>query len=98
MPTSNKKPQLEGEVYFPSEEVIAQAHIKDWDALAEQAQKDMAGFWAKQAEELEWYQKWDKVLDDGNKPYRVDCLKWDGMIGLKELPGYFDPSLFRIVE
>ncbi len=72
MPTSNKKPQLEGEVYFPSEEVIAQAHIKDWDALAEQAQKDMAGFWAKQAEELEWYQKWDKVLDDGNKPF----FKW----------------------
>jgi acetyl-CoA synthetase len=72
MPTSNKPPQLEGEVYFPSEEVIAQAHIKDWDALAGQAQKDLAGFWAERAEELEWYQKWDKVLDDSNKPF----FKW----------------------
>ena len=44
---------MEGEVYFPSEEVIAQARLKDWDALAEKAGKDLQGFWADEASELE---------------------------------------------
>ena len=26
-------------------------------------------FWAKAAEDLFWYKKWDKVLDDSNKPF-----------------------------
>ncbi len=26
-------------------------------------------FWAKAAEDLHWYKKWDKVLDDSNKPF-----------------------------
>jgi propionyl-CoA synthetase len=26
-------------------------------------------FWAKAAEDCHWYKKWDKVLDDGNKPF-----------------------------
>ncbi|MBI3242144.1 MAG: acetate--CoA ligase [Chloroflexi bacterium] len=72
MASTNNKPQLEGDVYFPSEEVIAQATIKDWEALAERAGKDLAGFWAERADELEWYQKWDKALDDSNKPF----FKW----------------------
>jgi len=64
--------QIEGEVYYPSEEVISQARLKDWDSLAERALKDMPGFWADEANELEWYQKWDTVLDDSNKPF----YKW----------------------
>ncbi|MBM4423822.1 MAG: acetate--CoA ligase [Chloroflexi bacterium] len=66
------KTQLEGEVYHPSAEVVAQAHIKDWEAIAEHARNDLQGFWAECADELEWYQKWDKVLDDSNKPF----FKW----------------------
>ena len=69
MPT---QPKLEGEVYFPSQSVIAQAHIKDWESLAAKASKDLAGFWGERAEELEWHQKWDKVLDDSKKPF----FKW----------------------
>jgi acetyl-CoA synthetase len=64
--------ELEGEVYYPSDEVIAQARLKDWDALAEKARNDMQGFWADEAKELEWFQTWDKVLDDSNKPF----FKW----------------------
>ena len=64
--------EMEGEVYTPSEEVIAQANVQDWDKLAEFARTDLQGFWAKEAEELEWFQKWDKVLDDSNKPF----FKW----------------------
>ena len=66
------KPQLEGEVFYPSPEVVAQALVKDWDALSRRAAEDLTGFWAREAEELEWYRKWDKVLDDSKKPH----FKW----------------------
>ncbi len=69
---TKKQKTMEGEVYYPSDEVVAQANAKDWDAMAEKALKDPQAFWAAEAEELEWYQKWDKVLDDTNKPF----FKW----------------------
>jgi len=69
---NTSKPQMEGDVYYPSEEVVAQARLKDWDALAEKAHKDLQGFWADEANELEWFKPWDKVLDDSNKPF----FKW----------------------
>lgn len=72
MAKTSKPRELEGEVYFPSEQVIARARLKDWDALAEKAGKDLQGFWADEASELEWFKKWDKVLDDSNKPF----YKW----------------------
>ncbi|MFN8401040.1 MAG: acetate--CoA ligase [Anaerolineales bacterium] len=67
-----KKKEMEGEVYYPSEQVVTQARLKDWDALAEKAEKDLEGFWAAEASELEWYKKWDKVLDDSKAPF----YKW----------------------
>jgi acetyl-CoA synthetase len=60
---------MEGEVYHPSAEVIAQANVPDWELLAEHARQDLPGFWAERAVELEWFQKWDQVLDDSNKPF-----------------------------
>ena len=72
MAKTSKPKELEGEVYYPSEQVVAQARLKDWDALAEKAGKDLQGFWAEEASELEWFKKWDKVLDDSNKPF----YKW----------------------
>lgn len=66
------KPQLEGEVYYPTAEVAAQARVKEWDAVAKRATEDLEGFWAGEAEELEWYRKWDKVLDQSEKPF----YKW----------------------
>ena len=52
MPAKSAK-KMSGEVYYPSQDVIAQACLKDWDALAASADKDLEGFWAKEAEELE---------------------------------------------
>ena len=72
MARNTKPKEMEGDVYYPSEEVVAQAVLKDWDTLAERARKDLQGFWADEASELEWYKKWDKVLDDSNKPF----YKW----------------------
>jgi len=68
----NNGQNMDGEVYYPSEEVCTQAVVKDWDAMAARAQKDPQAFWAAEAEELEWFQKWDQVLDDSNKPF----YKW----------------------
>jgi len=72
MADSKNPKNLSGEVYYPSADVVAQARLKDWDATAAFAAKDLEGFWGKEAEELEWYQKWNKVLDDSNKPF----YKW----------------------
>src|SRR5512137_809775 len=63
---------LSGEVFYPSQEVVAKARIKDWEATAQFAAENLEGFWGQEADELEWYQKWDKVLDDSNKPF----FKW----------------------
>lgn len=63
---------MEGEVYFPSQEVIRRARLKDWDALAATAAEDLQGFWAREAQELEWYTPWERVLDDSNPPF----YKW----------------------
>ena len=31
--------------------------------------EDPQGFWGELAEELHWYKKWDKVLDDSKAPF-----------------------------
>ena len=33
------------------------------------AHKNREAFWAEAAEDISWYQKWDKVLDDSNPPF-----------------------------
>ncbi|MBI2841196.1 MAG: acetate--CoA ligase [Acidobacteria bacterium] len=64
--------KLRGEIFYPSEEVLARAHVKDWDEMAAFAAADLEGFWAKEASELHWFAPWTKVLDDSSKPF----FKW----------------------
>ena len=40
-----------------------------YDEAYEQSIKDPEGFWGKIAEDCLWIKKWDKVLDDSNKPF-----------------------------
>jgi propionyl-CoA synthetase len=40
-----------------------------YDDVYGQWQNDPEAFWAEAAEEVHWYKKWDKVLDDSNKPF-----------------------------
>jgi propionyl-CoA synthetase len=40
-----------------------------YEAAFEQSINDPNGFWAKAAEDCHWYKRWDKVLDDSNKPF-----------------------------
>ena len=63
--------KLSGEVYYPSEEIIKSAHAK-CQQLYESAEKDYLGFWENEANQLHWFKKWDKVIDDSKKPF----YKW----------------------
>ncbi|HNM16231.1 MAG TPA: AMP-binding protein, partial [bacterium] len=59
-------------MYHPSKDVIANAHIKDYETLYRRSVTDREGFWAEEAGKLEWYKSWDRVLDDSKKPF----YKW----------------------
>ncbi len=69
----------EKRIFNPDEQVIQRANVKDWEAELNKG-KDIEKYWANQAEQFEWIQKWDKVLDDSNKPF----YKWfvNGKINL----------------
>ena len=60
------------DMYFPSEDIINQANVKEYEDIYRYSIENKEKFWAEQAEHLEWYKKWDKVLDDTNKPF----YKW----------------------
>jgi acetyl-CoA synthetase len=60
------------EWYYPAEDIVKNAHIPDYEATYAESIADPLAFWAKRAETLDWYQKWDKVLDDSNPPF----YKW----------------------
>ena len=57
---------------YPSQTVVDNASVQSYDELYQQSINDREGFWAKEAENLEWYKKWDKVLDDSKHPF----YKW----------------------
>src|SRR5688572_16616426 len=45
--------------------------FKEYEELYAEAAADPQAFWAKQAEELDWFKKWDRVLE-WNEPF----AKW----------------------
>jgi acetyl-CoA synthetase len=57
----------ENRTFPPSADFAAAAHVKspaDYQALYDRAAADPAAFWAELAEqELDWFQKWDTILD-----------------------------------
>jgi acetyl-CoA synthetase len=67
-----KSNQNESNFYFPDTELVAQAHVKDYETLYRKSMADPQSLWAERAAELEWYQPWEKVLDDSNPPF----YKW----------------------
>jgi acetyl-CoA synthetase len=57
---------------FPSPEGFREhARLKD-ASVYEQAAADPEGWWSQQAEGLDWFSPWEKVLDDSNPPF----YKW----------------------
>jgi len=63
--------KLTGDVYYPTKEIMDYAHAK-CESLYKFADKDLVGFWEKEANNLFWHKKWNKVLDDSKKPF----YKW----------------------
>jgi acetyl-CoA synthetase len=64
--TSNIESVLQEERHFPPSEEFAQhAHIKsmaELEKLRAEAAADPESFWARMAEELHWFKRWDTVL------------------------------------
>jgi acetyl-CoA synthetase len=58
-------------LYPPSAEVLSKARIQNYEMVAAQALADPAGYWAKEAEELEWFSKWDQILE-----WKPPFAKW----------------------
>jgi acetyl-CoA synthetase len=66
-PLSNQDQPVE--VYHPPSEIAAAANVQEYDQLYRRSIEDPEGFWGERAEELEWYKKWDRVLDDSDAPF-----------------------------
>jgi acetyl-CoA synthetase len=62
---------LDRETFDPPEEFAKKALISD-DSVYEEAASDPEAWWAKQASELDWFEPWDRVLDDSDAPF----YKW----------------------
>ncbi|AIS32071.1 acetate--CoA ligase [Methanobacterium formicicum] len=58
----------ERRVFEPKDEILSRAHVKNWEKEIEKG-KDLEKYWAEKAEQFEWFQKWDQVLDESNKPF-----------------------------
>src|SRR6202167_3837028 len=64
----------ENRVFPPPPEFSAKAHIKslaEYEALYKRSIEDPEGFWAEAAGELDWFKRWDKVLD-----WNLPWAKW----------------------
>jgi acetyl-CoA synthetase len=60
-------------LYRPSPAIVEAAHVPDYDAAREEAARDPVSFWEDRARELlDWYEPWDRVLDDREAPF----FKW----------------------
>src|SRR6476469_301797 len=62
---------LDQEQFEPPEEFVSEALITD-ESEHEAAAEDPAGWWAKQAGRLHWFEEWDTVLNDADPPF----FKW----------------------
>ncbi|GAA5213585.1 acetate--CoA ligase [Corallincola platygyrae] len=61
-----------GGLVYPSDGIVNNANVKDYDSLYQYSIENREAFWAEQAETLRWMKPWGKVLDDSNKPF----YKW----------------------
>lgn len=52
----------EGKTFPPPEDFRKKAWVKD-ESIYKKAEADFEGFWASFAEELDWFRKWDRVLE-----------------------------------
>lgn len=67
---------IEDEVFMPPESIKMKAYIRSMDEywkIYKRSIEDPEGFWGELADQLDWYKRWDKVLEyDFGKPE----VKW----------------------
>jgi acetyl-CoA synthetase len=63
---------LNSKFYMPSDTVLENATVRDYEKTYRYSIEHREQFWAEQAENLHWFKKWDKVLDASNPPF----YKW----------------------
>ncbi len=58
-------------VFRPLPQLVIEANVnpQELEAFRRQALHDPMGYWEEAADELDWYKKWDKVLDDSDAPF-----------------------------
>jgi acetyl-CoA synthetase len=61
-----------GKFYYPSQSVIDNANVPEYEEMYRYSIEKREEFWAEQAEKLLWFKKWDQVLDKSNAPF----YKW----------------------
>jgi acetyl-CoA synthetase len=61
----------ENRVFKANYKIVEEAHVKNWEAEIEKG-KDLEKYWSEKAGQFEWFEKWDKVLDESKKPF----YKW----------------------
>ncbi|MCE5214904.1 MAG: acetate--CoA ligase [Methanobacterium sp.] len=61
----------EKRIFNPEEETVKGAHVKNWEEEIEKG-KNLEEYWAEKSEQFHWFKKWDKILDESNKPF----FKW----------------------
>jgi len=57
------------ELYSPSAPIVAAANAPEYEGHYKRSLEEPEAFWAERANELEWYQKWDRVLDSSDAPF-----------------------------
>ncbi len=67
---------MKEKLFYPSKEILKWALIKDYEKVYQESIKNPEKFWEKEASELKWFKKWDKVLD-----WQPPFAKW--FIGAK---------------
>jgi len=64
----------EERIFRPLPQMVIDANInpQEYSAVMKQCQENYLDYWADAAKELDWFKKWDKVLDDSEAPF----YKW----------------------
>ena len=64
----------EGRVFRPLPQLVIDANLNpnDYEAALKEGRSDLDGFWEKAAHELDWFKKWNTVLDRSDAPF----FKW----------------------
>ena len=64
----------EERVFRPLPQLVIEANVnpQELEAAHKFARMDSVGYWEEAADELDWFKKWDQVLDDKDAPF----YKW----------------------